>query len=132
MTDIVDDKGMFGLPGYAELIEHVASKMTGKDLAMFVLSHVQTREKEGKPAGQLIVEEMAKAFDAELTEIRTLRSALAAEREECAKVATSTIFEQVRIPCPDGVDGCLVQHYGPRERGLSPAEIAAAIRARKG
>lgn len=115
MTDIVDDKGMFGLPGYAELIEHVASKMTGKDLAMFVLSHVQTREKEGKPAGQLIVEEMAKAFDAELTEIRTLRSALAAEREECAKVAEA--------------EG---QFRGDGDGEIWIAQrIAAAIRARK-
>lgn len=43
----------YAIPGYAELIEHVASKMSGKDLAMFVLSHVQAREHEGKKSGEL-------------------------------------------------------------------------------
>lgn len=66
-----------GIPGYAELIEHVAYRMKGKDLAMFVLSHVMAREKEGRPAGELILEEMSKAFDAQLDEIRELRARLA-------------------------------------------------------
>jgi hypothetical protein len=67
----------YEIPGYAELIEAVASKVTGADMARWVLANVMQRESEGRPAADLIVEEMAKAFDAQLDEIRRLKAAAA-------------------------------------------------------
>ncbi len=74
---------------------------------------------------------VASCVEQAIREIERLRSALAAEREECAKVAESTYKETVAISCPDGIEGCLVRHFKTIERDQSPREIAAAIRARK-
>lgn len=63
------------IPGYSDMIETIAEKITGKDITMMVLSKVMAREKEGRPAGEIIVEEMTAAFDAQLAEMRKLRQA---------------------------------------------------------
>ena len=67
----------YEIPGYAELIDAVADTMTGADMARWVLAKVMQRKDEGRPAGELIIQEMAKAFDAQLDEIRRLKAAAA-------------------------------------------------------
>ncbi len=54
----------------------------------------------------------------------------AAEREACAKVCEEKQIYSMPISCPDGISGCLVDHYVPAKREKTGTECAAAIRAR--
>jgi hypothetical protein len=54
----------------------------------------------------------------------------AKEREACAKLCEEKKDYAMPVPCPDGIQGCLVAHYFPVKREKTGSEAAAAIRAR--